>query len=151
MYFVRWSGIMVRAARIRAMLVRWLEPKSLGARGEAAAARYLKRQGYKVISRGGRSPFGELDIIAVDGRTVVFVEVKTRSSHDAGHPTEAVGRDKQQRLTRLALGFLKRHELLEHPARFDVVAVTWPTGAKQPAIEHFKNAFPATGQGQMFS
>ena len=55
---------------------------------------------------------GEMDLIAVDQRTVVFVEVKTRKSHQAGHPAEAVGDAKQRRLTRLALGYLKRHDLL---------------------------------------
>jgi putative endonuclease len=77
--------------------------------------------------------------------------VKTRTSHDAGHPAEAVGPEKQQRLTRLALAYLKRHDLLENPARFDVLAITWPEKARQPTIEHFKNAFEAVGRGQMFS
>ena len=54
-------------------------------------------------------------------------------------------------LTRLALAYLKRHELLEHAARFDVLAVTWPAGAQKPRIDHFKNAFEAVGRGQMFS
>jgi putative endonuclease len=98
-----------------------------------------------------RSRLGELDLVAVDGRTVVFVEVKTRHSHDAGHPAEAVDAHKQQRLTRAALAYLKRHGLLECPSRFDVVAVTWTDAAKKPTIEHFQNAFEAVGQGQMFS
>ena len=92
-----------------------------------------------------------MDIVAVDGRTIVFVEVKTRASHDAGHPAEAVDDVKQQKLTRLALAYLKRHDLLEYPARFDVLAVTWPKDAKKPQIEHYQNAFEATGRGQMFS
>lgn len=124
---------------------------SLGKRGERAAAKYLKRQGYKIVRQGERTTLGELDLVAVDGRTVVFVEVKTRASHDAGHPAEAVDRRKQERLTRLALSFLKQHGLLEHAARFDVVAVTWPESARRPTIEHFKNAFEPTGRGQMFS
>ena len=142
---------MMTATRFRALVGSLWRPRPLGARGEALAAKYLKRQGYKIVSRGGRSPFGELDIVAVDGRTLVFAEVKTRASHDAGHPADAVGPDKQQRLTRLALAFLKRHDLLEYPARFDVIAVTWPDGAARPSIEHFKNAFEAIGHGQMFS
>ena len=142
---------MVIAARFRALVASLWRPKPLGARGEALAAKYLKRQGYTIVSRGGRSPFGELDIVAVDGRTVVFAEVKTRASHEAGHPADAVGTEKQQRLTRLALSFLKRHDLLEYPARFDVIAVTWPHGSAKPSVEHFKNAFEATGRGQMFS
>ena len=105
---------------------------SLGQRGERAAERYLRRLGYKIVARRERGPLGELDLVAVDGRTVVFVEVKTRRSHDAGHPAEAVGAEKQRRLTRLALAYLKRHDLLEYTARFDVVAVTWPDDARKP-------------------
>ena len=89
--------------------------------------------------------------VAVDGRTVVFVEVKTRHSTDAGHPADAVDADKQRRLTRLALAYLKRHDLLEHSARFDVLAVTWPDSRRKPTIDHYKNAFEAVGRGQMFS
>jgi len=129
---------------------RWT-PKSLGRRGEQSAEKYLKRLGYRIVRRGQRSSAGEIDLIAVDDRTVVFVEVKTRASHDKGHPAEAVDRRKQERLTRLALGFLKRHGLLEHSSRFDVVAVTWPDDVRQPTIEHFKNAFEPIGRGQMFS
>ena len=132
-------------------LARLRKPKTLGQRGEAAAARHLRRLGYKLISGSTRSRLGEIDIIAVDGRTVVFVEVKTRQSHDAGHPAEAVTPDKQQRLTRLALGYLKRHGLLQHSARFDVVAVTWPNGQRRPILEHVKNAFEATGREGMYS
>lgn len=101
----------------------------MGARGEAAAARYLKRLGYRILVRGDRVRLGEIDLVALDGRTIVFVEVKTRESADSGHPAEAVDSGKQRRLTRLALSFLKRHRLLEYPARFDIVAVTWPAGA----------------------
>lgn len=125
--------------------------RSLGQRGERAAARYLRKLGYKIVARGERGRLGELDLVAVDRRTVVFVEVKTRRSHDAGHPAEAVGHDKQLRLTRLALAYLKRHDLLEHDARFDVVAITWPATARKPTIAHIRNAFEAVGRGQMHS
>lgn len=124
--------------------------KPLGPRGEAAAARYLKRQGYQIIARGDRSKLGEIDLVAVDGRTVVFVEVKTRQSQEAGHPAEAVDAIKQRRLTRAAVAYLKHHRLLDYPARFDVVAITWPDG-QRPTIEHFKNAFEAVGQGEYYS
>jgi putative endonuclease len=126
-------------------------PKTLGARGEAAAARHLKRLGYKIVGRGAHFYRGEIDIIAVDGRTVVFVEVKTRESDVAGEPHEAVDLEKQKRLTRLALVYLKRHSLLDYPARFDVVSIIWPKNERRPKIQHIKNAFEATGQGQMFS
>jgi putative endonuclease len=123
----------------------------LGRRGEIAAARYLRRRGYKIVAHGSRGRLGEIDLVAVDGRTVVFVEVKTRRSADDGHPAEAVTPDKQRRLTRLAVLFLKRHGLLENAARFDVVAITWPEGARRPKIEHFKNAFEAVGERSFFA
>ena len=138
-----------------AFVARWLRRllprKSLGQRGEAAAARHLRRQGCKIVARGSRLRPGELDLVAVEGRTVVFVEVKTRQSGDAGHPSEAVDAAKQRRLTRLAATFLKRHGLLEYPARFDVIAVTWPEGRRRPTIEHFKNAFEAVGRWEFYS
>jgi putative endonuclease len=119
--------------------------KTLGQRGEDAAARYLRRKRYKILARGHRFRLGELDLVALDGRTIVFVEVKTRESADAGHPSEAVDQSKQRKLTQMALSFLKRHRLLEYPARFDVIAVTWPPGRRRPMIEHVPNAFEAAG------
>ena len=140
---------------LRAAVTGWyhrLFPKQpLGRRGERAAARYLRRRGYKIIARGDRSKSGELDLVAVDGKKIVFVEVKTRDCREADHPADAVDTAKQRRLTRLAVGFLKRHGLLEHSSRFDVVAVTWPDGARRPAIEHFPNAFDAVGRQETFS
>ncbi len=135
-------------ARVRAA---WRHYRSLGQRGERAAERHLRRLGYKIVGRRERGPLGELDLVAVDGRTVVFIEVKTRRSHAAGHPAEAVDDAKQAQLTRLALAYLKRHDLLEHRARFDVLAITWPVRARKPKIEHIINAFEAVGRGQMFS
>ena len=125
--------------------------KSLGDRGEDAAARFLKREGYHILARGVDSRLGELDIVAVDGRTIVFVEVKTRSSDDAGHPTEAIDPHKELRITQAALGYLKANRLLDYSARFDVVAITWPENQRQPVIDHYKNAFSPVGFGQFFS
>ena len=136
---------------LRTWRQRLFPQRSLGQLGEDAAARFLKCKGYKIVARGARGQIGELDLVAVDGRTVVFVEVKTRRSQDAGHPSDAVDLDKQRRLTRLALAFLKRHNLLEYPSRFDIVAVTWPEGQKKPQIDHIQNAFEATGRKGMYS
>ena len=136
---------------------RWLKlrksssPHALGRRGEALAARYVKRRGMRIVARGKRLRPGELDLVAVDGGTIVFIEVKTRTSTEAGHPVLAVDANKQQRLTRLALAYLKGHGLLEYPARFDVVAITWPEQGSSPEVEYFENAFEATDRGQMFS
>ncbi len=120
----------------------WLA-KLLGNRGENAAVRYLRQQGYRILARNCRSHWGEIDIIARDGDWIVFVEVKTRSSHAAGHPAEAVTHRKQVQLTKLALVWLKQRKLLDHRARFDVIALTWPDGVKTPEIEHYIHAFPA--------
>jgi putative endonuclease len=125
--------------------------KLLGNRGEGAAARHLRSQGYRILARQWLTRWGEFDLIALDGETVVFVEVKTRRSNAAGHPAEAVTRDKQVRMTRQALVYLKRHRWLERRARFDVVAVVWPDGAKAPSVEHFRNAFEPVGFGQLYS
>jgi putative endonuclease len=122
----------------------------LGRRGEREAEKFLKRLGYRIIARSQRSRLGEIDLVAVDGRTIVFVEVKTRRSDQAGHPAEAVGPAKQQQLTRVALGYLRRHDLLEYAARFDVVAITWSADSRRPTIEHIKNAFEPPGRGQLF-
>lgn len=137
--------------RISAALRVWPRSAPLGVRGERAAARYLRRRGYVIVALGSRDKSGELDIVAVDGRTIVFVEVKTRASHAAGHPAEAVDVDKQRRIAHLALRYLRRHGLLEHRWRFDIVAVTWPADQRRPVIEHFPDAFSSTDRGQMFS
>ena len=125
--------------------------KTLGQRGEAAAARYLRRRGYKILARSDHFGPGELDLVALDRETIVFVEVKTRQTHAAGHPADAVDDIKQRRLTRLAVTFLKRHGLLECPARFDVIAITWPAKKWFPTIEHIKNAFEAVGKWEFYS
>lgn len=142
-------------ARLRTLIARWRRRlalrRSLGARGERAAARFLRRRGYRIVARGFRlRDRGEIDLVAVDGRTVVFVEVKTRRGDATGNPAEAVDARKQRRLTRLAGAFLRRHGLRDYPARFDVVAITWPDDRRRPAIEHFPNAFEAVELGQGF-
>jgi putative endonuclease len=123
----------------------------LGNAGEREAARFLRRSGYRIIARRYRTPAGELDLVARDGDWIVFVEVKTRRSNDAGQPFEAVDRRKQEQLTKLALAFLKRRGWLERRARFDVVSILWPEGSGLPEITHFRNAFEPVGRGQMFS
>jgi putative endonuclease len=130
---------------------RFFPEKPLGERGEGAAARYLRRRGYKILARASRLKPGELDLVALDRKTVVFVEVKTRRSQEAGRAAEAVDPAKQRRLTRLAVTFLKRYGLLESPARFDVIAVTWPEGRRRPTIEHFQDAFEAVGRQEFYS
>ena len=140
---------------VRAWLQERIQPLSLGERGERAAARLLRRLGYHVVTTRRRHRYGEIDIIAVDkdveGRTVVFVEVKTRRSERLGRPAEAIDAARQARLTRAALAFLKSHGLLEYASRFDVIEVIWPEESRRPTIRHIRDAFPAAGRGQFYS
>ena len=123
---------------------------SLGGRGERAAERFLKQRKYKIVGRQMRNSMGEIDLIAVLDRTVVFVEVKTRSSDLRGSPSEAVDDAKQKRISKAALAYLKRHHMLEYRCRFDVIAITWPECQKKPVVTHFENAFQPTDQFQLF-
>lgn len=95
----------------------------LGDAGERQAARHLRKLGYRIVARRLRVGRGDIDLVALDGSCVVFVEVKTRTSSERGSPAEAVDSQKQRQLTRLALAFLKQNRLLEHSARFDVIAI----------------------------
>jgi putative endonuclease len=122
-----------------------------GTRSERAAARFLRRAGFRILVRNHTSPLGEIDIIALDGRCIVFVEVRSTGTEDATRPAESVDDGKQRRLTDLALDFLRRHRLLDHAARFDVLAISWPAGQREPTIVHHRQAFEAVGRWQMFS
>ncbi len=147
-------SVLNRLSRVAKRIAKFFaSTRSLGDKGELLAQRHLKRIGYIVIARSQRDRLGEVDLIAVDGSTVVFVEVKTRSSDVRGAPADAVDKTKQDKLTRLALRYLKRHDLLEHPARFDVIAITWPMAAKRkvkPRLQHFKGAFESSHKWQMY-
>jgi putative endonuclease len=127
--------------------LRALLGRILGDRGERAAARFLRRKGFRIITRGYRTPQGEIDLIARDGDRLVIVEVKTRRR---GDPAEAVTPAKQRRLTLAANHFLKRHRLLDLPCRYDIVAIIWPEDDRRPRIEHIEDAFEAVGKWQMF-
>ena len=115
--------------------------EAMGDRGENLAARHLRNLGYRIIVRNFRCEIGEIDIIARDGRTLVFVEVKTRS-YDEPSPEDQVHADKQQQLTRVAKSYLARYGAPQPPARFDVVAIVWPQG-RAPIIRHIPHAFEA--------
>ncbi|MDQ6860456.1 MAG: YraN family protein [Verrucomicrobiota bacterium] len=112
-----------------------------GEQGERLAARYLRRQGYKILYRNFRGRTGgEIDLVCRDGETLVFVEVKTRSREDFGRPLDAVDREKQKRISRGGLAWLR---MLDNPDiffRFDVVEVLLRSAA-QPQIELIRNAF----------
>ena len=123
---------------------------SFGQKGERAAERYLLAKNYVIITRGFQDKFGEIDLIAVDNETIVFVEVKTRSNNLDGSPAEAVDETKQTRITKTAIGYLKWHRLTDCQARFDVIAITWPDTSKKPDVSHYINAFEPVGNFQMF-
>ena len=112
----------------------------LGRRGEDEAAAYLRSLGYRIVGRRERVLRGDIDIVALDGRTVVFVEVRSRTDTAHGHPAETVGRVKQRRISELAAAYIRRHKLEDCSVRIDVVAVTFPPGEK-PVVEHYQNAF----------
>jgi putative endonuclease len=99
--------------------------KETGKKGEEIAVAYLKNKGYRIRERNYRCPFGEIDIIALDGEAVVFVEVKSRKSDDFGDPEAAVDTRKQAKLSRAALNYINEHNLNDRNARFDVVAVSF--------------------------
>jgi putative endonuclease len=115
------------------------ERLSLGRMGEDVAAKILKEAGYRIIERNYRCRGGEVDIVALDGKTVVFVEVKTRSSEEYGPPQLAVDGRKQRQLTRAAMTYLKEKRLLTWSARFDVVGIV--VRGNSHDVEHIKNAF----------
>jgi putative endonuclease len=122
-----------------------------GSRSERAAASFLRRLGYRLLASNVHNRFGELDLIALDGRTVVFVEVRSTEKETTLEPGESIDATKQQKLTRAALAWLKDKRLLDHAARFDALLIAWPAGAREPRIEHVRHAFDAVGRGQMYS
>ena len=113
--------------------------KSLGKAGEDLAERYLKRQGYAIVARNYRCPLGEIDLIAVNRRVVVFVEVKTRRVDRSGAPLESVNAAKQRRLKRIALHYLSKHHLHDRDVQFDVVGIS--LRSDPPAVQHVRHAF----------
>ncbi|GAB3616832.1 YraN family protein [Okibacterium endophyticum] len=109
----------------------------LGRRGEDLAAEYLAGAGYRIITRNWRCADGEIDIVAEDLGTTVFVEVKTRSGLGYGHPFEAVTSVKRARLRRLAIAWCHENDGEFRPIRIDVVAVVMPAH-RPPTLEHLR-------------
>jgi len=111
-----------------------------GLQGEEEAARHLKKSGLKILVRRYRCRFGEIDLVAREGETLVFVEVKTRRSADFGDPSLAVTPEKQKHISRVALDYLRRLNHPEIPVRFDIVEVI-PSDSRFEC-NHLRNAFP---------
>lgn len=116
------------------------ERLDLGKLGEEQAVARLKKEGYRVLARNYRNTFGEIDIIAEDGKTLCFVEVRTRTKDWHGHPFESISAIKRKKITRAARGYLAQQDTEDVEARFDVVAVV-PDEADGFTVELIKNAF----------
>ena len=119
---------------------RFDEAHALGRRGEEMALEYFRLKGYKIVERGFRLFRGEIDIIAYDGDTLVFIEVKTRATTEFGLPEEAVTPAKQSQIRKIARGFLIERSLGEPDCRFDVLAIMAQEGS-DPVITHYESAF----------
>lgn len=133
-----------------------------GVKGEQYAARYLRKSGLRIVAAAESDFAGELDLVAIEiprrllvlrgSPVVVFVEVKTLATQKPGHPADMVDDEKQRRVTRAAVRFLKRNRLLGATCRFDVIAIWWPPQLDRPErIEHYRSAFEATGLDSFFT
>jgi len=111
-----------------------------GRRGERSACRFLLRQGFDVLARRFKGRFGEIDLVAFEGETLAFIEVKTRESSEFGEPWEFVDWEKQQKLRLTAEDFIARYDLGRYTYRFDIVSVIAP-GTTLEKIDLYRNAF----------
>ena len=120
----------------------WTADQSAGRRGEDLAHRFLRRQGFTIVARNYRLPTGdaEADLIAWEGSTLVFVEVKSRASEEYGPPERAIGDEKRRHLLRLARAFTRKSETPWEQVRFDVVTVVF---SRPPEIKLVRNAIPS--------
>jgi putative endonuclease len=112
-----------------------------GKSGESLAAEFLKNRGMKILGQNVHCALGEIDLVVLDEKTIVFVEVRSRFTKSYGLPQESITISKQKRLTRLAQWYLKRYNLEHKPARFDIIAITWTAG--EPTLKWIPNAFEA--------
>ncbi len=117
-----------------------IERQHLGKIGEERALVELERRGYAILASRYRTRYGEIDIVAVDGETTVFIEVKARVTDECGTAAEAVGQLKQRRLVRMAVDYLARNNLADRPCRFDVVAID-AAGTSLERITVYRDAF----------
>ena len=134
----RWSSWLSMLARF---FRRAPTAHVLGRRGEKLAERYLRRQGHRIVDRNVCLRGGELDLVTVEGRILVVVEVKTRKCPGPRSPAAAVTGAKQRRICRATRQYIRHHNLDKSAVRFDIVAITWPEH-ERPLIEHQRGAFP---------
>jgi putative endonuclease len=123
---------------------KWTPTLALGRRGEDLAHRYLRDRGFIIVARNYRlsSGDGEADLIAWDGDTLVFVEVKSRETADFGPPERAIGEEKRRHLLRIAREYTRKTETPWDRIRFDVVSIVL---TKSPTIEYFRDALSTRG------
>jgi len=117
---------------------------NLGAAGEKAARDFLRRAGYKILETNFRCPQGEIDLIALDGETIVFVEVKTLAADHAADPEDKIDYHKQRKLMQVARAWLTKHRYPERAYRFDAVAVVMASD-ETPQIKHIEESFVPQG------
>lgn len=113
--------------------------QSLGHLGEFIAAAFLEKKGYTILERNWRTPYGEIDLIAIHDDVVAFVEVKTRASNSLGPPEISITPRKEQHMRNAAEYFIQQHPELINDWRIDAVAIQIQTGNSPPLIEHFEN------------
>ena len=114
--------------------------KSLGKRGEDAAARFLANHGYTILERNYKCSFGEADIVAKSPGTLVFVEVKTRTDEDKGMPEEAITEAKRAKYEKIAISYLRNYDEVDISVRFDVIGIL-VVAQDRAIIRHHINAF----------
>jgi putative endonuclease len=119
-----------------------LQRYELGIVGENLAVDVLAARGYAILERRYRTDHGEIDIIALDGETLVFVEVRAKATAECGTAAESVTPEKQRRVVRMATVYLARHSLADRPCRFDVVAID-DALSEEPVITVYPGAFDA--------
>jgi len=112
-----------------------------GSRAEDLAAAHLEARGFHIVARNWRRPEGELDLVADDGGTCVFVEVRSRTGREFGDPLESVNRRKQTRVIRAARLYLQESTARTNSYRFDVVGVTFAADGSEPECVHVADAF----------
>jgi putative endonuclease len=122
-----------------------------GRRAERFAARYLHRQGCRILGRNVDDRLGEIDLLALDGQTIVVVEVRSSETKTFDELARTVDQEKQRRLTDATLRFVQRRKLWNVGVRFDVIALRWPAGAREPEVRHYRQAFQSVGKYQFYS
>jgi len=122
-----------------------------GQRSERFVAKYLRRNGCRILGRNVDDRLGEIDLLALDGQTIVVVEVRSSETKTFDELAATVNHDKQRRLTDATLRFIQRRRLWNVGVRFDVIALRWPPGAREPEVRHYRHAFQSVGKYQFHS